>query len=530
MDTRLVQTAVLDSPDSDEPVVCPEDAEELDVFLQEHRGRTWWCGTRLPGGCGRQLMMKRYTDRKCHFAHFGGADADHRCARGKDSANHLFVKADLAAWLRMQGAAAVFDYPEPVGSAVRAVLGDGRVLLVHLDRGRPVRWDDEGVWEVVLGPGVPISPDVLAELGRVYRFRLDKKDNGALAVKAGLQTPEAGTHWFDLEELALGTAGLYRPDGSAPVAASRTTAAAGGTGIASRGPGVPGTRATGSTAGSVRRPELLRALQKLDRALHREHAGQVHAAMHLVEGLVGEFGEGADRELRAGLAKGRHWQERRARRRTTVVTQLRENFAAGLAVGQLLSQAVELVAGADAPEAEKACVSDIQARRGAHAREQQKREQALRVLERERRTRARAESLAAARAQVQAPVLPPAVVADPFPEDADIARGLQAALKKAAREGRVTTWGDLQQRTGDRRLGQLDGWTKVRILVRVDERTEEEEPLLSVLLAHSEDAISMAQHRDVADRLGRSLPELESDLACYLAVQRTALHEVWKHR
>ncbi|MFD7734159.1 hypothetical protein ACFV6F_27730 [Kitasatospora phosalacinea] len=530
MDTRLVQTAVLGSPDSDQPVVCPEDAEELDIFRQEHEGESWWCGTHLPGGCGQRLKLRRYTDRKCHFAHYGGADAEHRCGRGRDSANHLFVKADLAAWLRGQGAAAVFDYPAPVGSAVRAVLGDGRVLLVHLDRGRPVRWDDEGVWEVVLGPGVQAGPDVLAERGQVHRFRLDKKGNGSLAVVAGVQTVEGGTHWFDLAELVLGAAGLYGPDGAAPVSAPRKATAAGGTEAAPRHAVVPGTRTVGPGGGGVRQPELLQALQKLDGALYRENPGQVQTAMHVVESLLGRFGEDADRELRAGLAKGRHWQEQRARRRTTVITQLRENFAAGLAVGGLLSQALELVADADAPEAEKACVADIQARRAARAQVQQEREQARRALERERQARADAESLAAAKAAIQARISPPAVVAESFPEDADIARGLYGALKKTAREGRETTWSDLRQRTGDRRLGQLDGWAKVRILVLVDERTGEDEPLLSVLLAHPESAISMSQHRDVARRLGRPLPELDSDLVSYLAVQRTTLYEVWKHR
>ncbi|MDT0400120.1 hypothetical protein RM705_36275, partial [Streptomyces sp. DSM 41636] len=61
MDPRLIQTAVLGDPESDEPVFCPEDPEELKAFRLEHAGNTWWCGINLPGGCGRRLTTKLCT-------------------------------------------------------------------------------------------------------------------------------------------------------------------------------------------------------------------------------------------------------------------------------------------------------------------------------------------------------------------------------------------------------------------------------------------------------------------------------------
>ncbi|MEV6583758.1 hypothetical protein AB0M92_37115 [Streptomyces sp. NPDC051582] len=146
LDRRLIQTAVFGSSDSDEPALCPETVEELDAFRREHESTTIWCGTKFEGGCGRRLTTRRCTDKICHFAHYGADGAGQRCgrtAKGKDSADHLFAKAHLAAWLRAHGLTAEFTYPEPLGSAVRAQLDDGRTFLLHLDRSRPVAWDDD---------------------------------------------------------------------------------------------------------------------------------------------------------------------------------------------------------------------------------------------------------------------------------------------------------------------------------------------------------------------------------------------------
>ncbi|QUC59159.1 hypothetical protein IOD14_21600 [Streptomyces sp. A2-16] len=100
MDRRLIQTAVFGSPDSDEPALCPETVEELDVFRSEHEDVPIWYGTKFEGGCGRRLTTRRCTDKICHFAHYGSGGDGRPCGRkehGKDSVNHLFAKAHLAA-------------------------------------------------------------------------------------------------------------------------------------------------------------------------------------------------------------------------------------------------------------------------------------------------------------------------------------------------------------------------------------------------------------------------------------------------
>ncbi|MEU5083917.1 MULTISPECIES: competence protein CoiA family protein [Streptomyces] len=106
VDTRLVQTAVIGTKDSDQPVILPEEPHNLDRFRRHFHGKRFWCGTLL-GGCGGELMTKRYETKVCHFAHYpdhtGTAPVCDRVANGVDSADHLFIKRDLTAWLKAQG-------------------------------------------------------------------------------------------------------------------------------------------------------------------------------------------------------------------------------------------------------------------------------------------------------------------------------------------------------------------------------------------------------------------------------------------
>ncbi|MEV5775837.1 competence protein CoiA family protein [Streptomyces antimycoticus] len=106
VDTRLVQTAVIGTRDSDQPVILPEEPYNLDQFRRHFQQKRFWCGTLL-GGCGEELMTKRYESKVCHFAHFpdrtGLAPTCHRVANGADSPDHLFIKRDLTDWLKTQG-------------------------------------------------------------------------------------------------------------------------------------------------------------------------------------------------------------------------------------------------------------------------------------------------------------------------------------------------------------------------------------------------------------------------------------------
>jgi len=145
------------------------------------------------GGCGRRPTTRPCTDKIWHLAYSASNGSVERCgrkAKGKDSAHHLFAKAHLAAWLHTQGLTAEFSYPEPLGSAVLVCLEDGRVLLAHLDRNRPVSRDDSS-WEVILGPGVRIAPDILEQRGYVQRIRFEDRPGARLV--QGCTSP--GAQW-----------------------------------------------------------------------------------------------------------------------------------------------------------------------------------------------------------------------------------------------------------------------------------------------------------------------------------------------
>ncbi|MFK0026175.1 hypothetical protein [Streptomyces sp. NPDC090798] len=64
---RQIQTAVLGSADSEEPLMLPLEAIALDAFRRRHEHETYWCGLML-GGCGVQLATKLYTDRVCSLS------------------------------------------------------------------------------------------------------------------------------------------------------------------------------------------------------------------------------------------------------------------------------------------------------------------------------------------------------------------------------------------------------------------------------------------------------------------------------
>jgi hypothetical protein len=66
-DRRQIQTAVLGSAESEDPLMLPLEAIELDAFRRRHEHDTFWCGLLL-GGCGLQFTTKLYTDRVCSLS------------------------------------------------------------------------------------------------------------------------------------------------------------------------------------------------------------------------------------------------------------------------------------------------------------------------------------------------------------------------------------------------------------------------------------------------------------------------------
>ncbi|MFJ4917630.1 hypothetical protein [Streptomyces sp. NPDC088726] len=213
-DRRQIQTAVLGSTGSDEPLMLPLEAIELDAFRQRHEGDSFWCGLLL-GGCGLQLTTKLYTDRVCHFAHHPGPDGNtHVCgrqARGVSSADHLYVKSAAAAWLHHRGKHAEFEFTQPDGAPIGSVVDihlPHHRLRMHLDQSVPPVWDDES--EPVLGLSVPVDRDTLIERWYVHRIRLDSRGT-TRQVRIGTEAFARSTEWFGLEECEITSRGLSTP-------------------------------------------------------------------------------------------------------------------------------------------------------------------------------------------------------------------------------------------------------------------------------------------------------------------------------
>jgi hypothetical protein len=225
-DKRQIQTAVLGSADSEEPLTLPLEAIELDAFRRRHQHDTYWCGLLL-GGCGAQLATKLYTDRVCHFAHHPGPDgAAHQCgrrARGISSADHLYVKSAAAAWLHGSDARADIAFTQPDGALIGSVVDidhpHGR-LRVHLNQEVDPVWDEDG-WEPVLGVSVPVSRDTLIDRWYVHRIRLDSQDT-TRRVRIGTEAFARPTEWFALDECEMTERGLTTP-AVARIIRSRTT-------------------------------------------------------------------------------------------------------------------------------------------------------------------------------------------------------------------------------------------------------------------------------------------------------------------
>ncbi|MFE5709631.1 hypothetical protein ACFQ7J_02205 [Streptomyces sp. NPDC056501] len=200
--------------DSDEPLMLPMEAIELDAFRHRYEGETFWCGTLL-GGCGGQLTTKLYTDRACHFAHHPDpAGLPHVCGRRAccvNSADHLHVKSAAAVWLADRGEQAEFEYSRPGGAPLGSVV-DVRwrhgALRVHLDEAVAPVWDKD--MEPVLGTMVPVDRDILIRRWYVHRIRLDSEGTVG-RVRIGSEAFGRPTEWFALDDCEMTDRGLSTP-------------------------------------------------------------------------------------------------------------------------------------------------------------------------------------------------------------------------------------------------------------------------------------------------------------------------------
>ncbi|MDX3697315.1 hypothetical protein PV726_45350 [Streptomyces europaeiscabiei] len=376
-DRRQIQTAVLGGADSEEPLMLPLEAIELDAFRRSHEQDTFWCGLLL-GGCGLQLTTKLYTDRVCHFAHHPGPDGHpHLCgrrARGVSSADHLYVKSAAADWLRSRGEEADVEFVRPEGVPIGSVVDirfRGGGLRVHLDQAVEPSWDQDGR-EPVLGVSVPVDRDTLIDRWYVHRIRLDSEGT-ARRVRIGTEAFARETEWFALDDCEMTERGLSTP-AVEQIVRSRSSRPVTRWGVA-KAKKVPDVR--------VRARVLLR---KLADARRVDSAFVVSRVLRDIAELTGVEGE-----IQAGLAvavsDAEAWLEDQARVRQGLFSQLEEALAARdvLQVRRLLAHVnatashdraateitlVDVAAGYLASQ-QQACAEQLQAEAAAKLAEQQ---------------------------------------------------------------------------------------------------------------------------------------------------------------
>jgi len=211
-DQRLVQTAVTGGAESETPALLPMQAGPARAFRQAHTGQTFWCGQWL-GGCRGRLTIKTPAHRVAHFAHIPGPGLVpcRRTSVGISSADHLYIKQQILAWLAGQGITAAARLPQDIEQAGTEVLfepGGHGCLRVLLDSDAAPVTPGDGT-QLLLGPGVGHDPHQLTVNGYVLRIRCDT-DGGVRRVVIGTQL-HGRTEWVHLDACRLMPWGLSTP-------------------------------------------------------------------------------------------------------------------------------------------------------------------------------------------------------------------------------------------------------------------------------------------------------------------------------
>ncbi|MEH0518009.1 competence protein CoiA family protein [Streptomyces stelliscabiei] len=220
-DTRKVQTAVIGRAGSDVPVFLPYDHDEFDTFMRGRSRDEFYCGTLL-GGCGKKLTPKRYTEKKCHFAHRPPVHC-RRTANGESSADHLYIGQALAQWLTRQNhrnaKASYRTVGDRPGGTVDFRLSGGRQFVrVQMARLGLRQWQQEAEDLANGSDGVEwlFGPDSMLAYDRVrthgYAIRIECRTVGATReVRVGTQLPGDTTEWTTLSECSMTREGIVTP-------------------------------------------------------------------------------------------------------------------------------------------------------------------------------------------------------------------------------------------------------------------------------------------------------------------------------
>ncbi|MFC9261271.1 hypothetical protein ACFT25_15790 [Streptomyces hydrogenans] len=566
VDNRQIQTAVLAGPESDDPVVCPTEADELDEFRDEFARTTFWCGILL-GGCGGQLTTRRGNVRVSHFAHFPDPDGllpeCGRRSRGVASADHLYVRAATQTWLRRQGHTPRYRYIDrddaPVGSLVEIEL-DGRTLLLHMDPATPPDWladctvDEHGrlitpvVTRIEAARAAaerapvprprsekPEAPVQIGALTRLINSAVQKKEITTvreLQDTAQLQVPRCEGQALDHLQRAIDHAnGLLDEQDRA-----RRRLFAGLDEAVQHGHVYKVTTLTQQVRRFIQRdpvttPQEEGILQAADTLLRHTRQREARNRQAAEERLTSVTREWEERRAAAVEERERRRAAEAQEPQAQLVTQAQERKARNRARGrvQILIRRLrrkELSAQQQKHLVEELVLAAKEA--GDHLSETE-----------QHKVNEWAEKIAApVEGPGPAPKTSPAaqpkldVVTEPakLPDRlVPAVAAVRGALKKAARERTTTSWNRLEHQLGSA-LPSLTSNERVQVLVQVDRPTAGDEPLLSSLLAAGDPHFAYQYYRHVLAALGLDAPADDEDLRDVVEADTEQVFTDWRFR
>ncbi|MFE1519589.1 hypothetical protein ACFW9I_22665 [[Kitasatospora] papulosa] len=588
-DIRKIQTAVQGGPESDEPLICPTDPDELDAFLLEHPDKSFWCGELL-GGCGGKLTTRRFGTRLrvCHFAHLPGQGGLRpQCGyrdRGLSSADHLYVKTATLGWLREQGHTPRYHFIDrddvPIGSLVDVYLND-RKLRFHMNAQVPPDWDAPDAGEPILGPGVRIPADLLEQRRYVNRVKFTTDGHRRILV-LGTEVFGESTEWdIALEDCEITEDGRLKTPvvdriwntesrkpapAPAPAAAPLTQPTAPpDTGAHPAGVQIGGL--VHNIAAAVRRKDVPRVRQLCKEADQEMSRCEGPALRHLETAAENArlWLEARDHEHRAlftrleqAVADGKGWHARtlldQAKKLVTHVEPLTGHDEKTVAAAwKLLAQPP--VRPAPAPVVTPFAPQTVDSRE----QEQRRTRRLAHTKARSLIGRLRAKGLPAQeRRELLTELTPVAEAAGdwlstrdrwdvqnwlkqaekqahvpelhearkpPSEAVASAAQAVRGALKKAAREQRTTTWKQLEQQLGSA-LPHMSIADRIHVLILVDEATPPDHALLASLVVATDPQIR-EHYREIAAAQNLEAPENQDELRDVIDADVQQVFSTW---
>ncbi|MER7983828.1 hypothetical protein [Streptomyces sp. NPDC095817] len=489
-----MQTAVLDNVDSEDPVELPRDVPGFDLFLELHQGRTYWCGVWL-GGCGGRLIARRCTDKICHFAHVPNAGApDSLCRRmstrpsGSGSADHLYIKRAVTGWMAhggLRGEARIAQDPTGemrIGAQVTAEPSGYEPLRFVLDRAA-LPDPGEVPADTILGPGIDADPRILHEQGYVHRVRCIP-DGVHRKVQIGTEHSNGTFDWYDF---VAGTVGLD-PHGLSTPAVEEIRR-----------------RRTQTVPIGVHAQDLI--AKKITAAAPSPSFAATSAQPTDHTALVDA--------LRTALADG------------VSVTRLQHSL-------DLLEAATRQGATAEENDLMRQASDELlRMRRGVGAQtpvpvptSRSRKPRRLPALAPDRASARKPGNAAALHAPREQPRRA-TFEGDGLTQDSlrSAATAIRGALKKTAREQTTTTWATLKRQLGTA-LPRMTAAERVDVLIRVDQQTPKDQPLLSSLIAAGDPSLTAA-YREIAAALGLDAPEDDDGLRDVLEADVQQVHLHW---